>query len=55
MIGDTTHDLEMARAAGCASLGVGYGAHDTADFAALGPLCVLPTVAELHRWLLEHA
>jgi len=55
MIGDTTHDLEMARAAGCASLGVGYGAHDTAGFAALGPLCVLPSVAALHRWLLEHA
>ena len=55
MIGDTTHDLEMARAAGCASVGVGYGAHDTAEFAALRPLCVAPSVAELHRWLLENA
>ena len=55
MIGDTTHDLEMARAAGCASVGVGYGAHDTAGFAALGPLCVAPCVPDLHRWLLEHA
>ncbi|MCB2034213.1 MAG: HAD-IA family hydrolase, partial [Ottowia sp.] len=26
MIGDTTHDLEMARNAGCASVGVSYGA-----------------------------
>ena len=55
MIGDTTHDLEMARAAGCASVGVGYGAHDQAGFAEFGPLCVAPSVAELHRWLLENA
>ena len=55
MIGDTTHDLEMARAARCASVGVGYGAHDVAEFAALGPLCVVPSVAALHGWLQEHA
>jgi phosphoglycolate phosphatase len=55
MIGDTTHDLQMARAAGCASVGVGYGAHDVAEFAALGPLCVVPSVAALHGWLQEHA
>jgi phosphoglycolate phosphatase len=28
MIGDTTHDLQMALNAGCASVGVSYGAHD---------------------------
>jgi len=55
MIGDTTHDLEMARAARCASVGVAYGAHDQAGFAALGPLCIAPSVVELQRWLLEHA
>ena len=54
MIGDTTHDLEMARAAGCASVGVGYGAHDTAGFAALAPLFVASSVAELSGWLREH-
>jgi phosphoglycolate phosphatase len=27
MIGDTTHDLQMAQNAGCASVGVSYGAH----------------------------
>ena len=51
MIGDTTHDLEMARAAGCASVGVGYGAHSTRGFAELGPLCVAHSVQELHQWL----
>ena len=28
MIGDTTHDLQMAVNAGCASVGVSYGAHE---------------------------
>ncbi|MBD3892507.1 HAD-IA family hydrolase [Hydrogenophaga sp.] len=55
MIGDTTHDLAMARNAGCASVGVSYGAHDPADFAALGPLQVLHSVRELHHWLSTHA
>ena len=55
MIGDTTHDLEMARAAGCASVGVAYGAHAGDDLAALAPLYVAPSVAALHHWLLGHA
>ena len=55
MIGDTTHDLEMARAAGCASVGVGYGAHSTEGFAALQPLFVAGSVAELHGWMAGNA
>jgi phosphoglycolate phosphatase len=55
MIGDTTHDLEMARAAGSASVGVGYGAHDIQGFGVLEPLYIAPSVAELHRWLHAHA
>jgi phosphoglycolate phosphatase len=51
MIGDTTHDLQMARNAGCASVGVSYGAHEHSGFAALGPLCVVHSVGELHAWL----
>jgi phosphoglycolate phosphatase len=54
MIGDTTHDLQMARNAGCPSVGVSYGAHDDADFAALSPLFVAHSVAELQHWLLDH-
>ena len=38
MIGDTTHDLQMALNAGCASVGVSYGAHEPASFEALAPL-----------------
>lgn len=55
MIGDTTHDLQMARNAGCASLGVSYGAHATDDFGALAPCYVAHSVAELHQWLLQSA
>jgi len=55
MIGDTTHDLQMALNAGCASLGVSYGAHEPKAFSALQPRAVLHSVAELQRWLLAHA
>ncbi|MGZ5270774.1 MAG: HAD-IA family hydrolase, partial [Ramlibacter sp.] len=55
MVGDTTHDLEMARNAGCASVGVSYGAHEPDAFQALGPLHVAHSVPDLHHWLLAHA
>jgi len=55
MIGDTTHDLEMAARAGVAGLGVSYGAHDHAAFEAHGPVFVAHSTRELHDWLLEHA
>jgi phosphoglycolate phosphatase len=54
MIGDTTHDLLMARNAGCPSVGVSYGAHDHADFVARSPLFVAHSVAELQDWLLRN-
>ncbi len=54
MIGDTTHDLEMARNAGCAAVAVTYGAHDHSGLRALQPLYVAESVADLHRWLLTH-
>jgi phosphoglycolate phosphatase len=55
MIGDTTHDLQMALHAGCASVGVSYGAHEPGGFDELKPRFVAHSVAELHRWLLENA
>ncbi|TSE30301.1 HAD family hydrolase [Tepidimonas charontis] len=54
MVGDTTHDLEMARNAGCAAVAVTYGAHDHSGLRALQPLYVAESVADLHRWLLTH-
>jgi phosphoglycolate phosphatase len=55
MIGDTTHDLQMALNAGCASVGVSYGAHEPDDFHALKPRHVAHSVRDLHDWLLQHA
>lgn len=55
MVGDTTHDLLMARNAGCPSVAVSYGAHPPAAFGDYAPLFVAESVAELRGWLLEHA
>ena len=54
MVGDTTHDLQMALNAGCASLGVSYGAHEPSAFALLKPLHVAHSVQDMHDWLLEN-
>ena len=54
MVGDTTHDLQMALNAGCASVGVSYGAHEPAAFDSLQPRFVAHSVAELHGWLMAH-
>lgn len=55
MIGDTTHDLQMAKNAGVASLGVTYGAHTPEALDALAPLARLHRVEELAAWLRTHA
>jgi phosphoglycolate phosphatase len=54
MIGDTTHDLLMARHAGVASVGVSYGAHEHGTFDAFEPLHVAHSARELHDWLAQH-
>jgi phosphoglycolate phosphatase len=51
MIGDTTHDLQMARAAGAWSIGVSYGAHPADLLAGAGPLAVVDSVAGLAAWV----
>ncbi|MCV2354482.1 HAD-IA family hydrolase [Paucibacter sp. B2R-40] len=55
MIGDTTHDLQLARNAGTASVGVSYGAHDHRSFGEFAPLHVAHSVPDLHAWLNENA
>ncbi|MCU6435405.1 HAD-IIIA family hydrolase [Undibacterium sp. Jales W-56] len=55
MIGDTTHDLQMASNAGAAAIAVEYGAHDAATLQSHQPLYSARTVAELHAWLNQHA
>ena len=55
MIGDTTHDLQLAANAGAASIGVTYGAHEPEAFGAFETLHVADSVADLHQWLMRHA
>ena len=54
MIGDTTHDLQLAANAGVARVGVSYGAHDHNAFAEFSPLHVAHSVADLNAWLGRH-
>jgi phosphoglycolate phosphatase len=54
MIGDTTHDLQLAVNAGTPCVGVSYGAHDHGSFEVFNPLFVAHSTRELHDWLLEH-
>jgi phosphoglycolate phosphatase len=54
MVGDTTHDLQLAANAGTASLAVSFGAHEAQAFDAHAPLAVLHSTAELHDWLTRH-
>lgn len=54
MVGDTTHDLQMALNAGCASVAVSYGAHEPQALQPLAPRFVAQTVAQLHHWLLRN-
>jgi phosphoglycolate phosphatase len=54
MIGDTSHDLEMARAAEVDAIAVTYGAHAEEGLRACGPLGCISTVTELQQWLSAH-
>jgi phosphoglycolate phosphatase len=54
MIGDTTHDLQMAINAGAAGIGVHYGAHSATELQALNPLFTASSLPELHAWLNEN-
>ena len=55
MIGDTTHDLQLAANAGTPRVGVSYGAHDSAGFADFAPLHIAHSTRDLHDWLVRHA
>ena len=51
MVGDTTHDLELAANAGVDAVAVSYGAHDTALLATRPAKARFASVADLHAWL----
>ncbi len=55
MVGDTTHDLQMAINAGVDALGVTHGAHPAQQLRALQPLALLGDFAGLRAWFRQHA
>lgn len=55
MVGDTTHDLELAANAGIDAVAVSYGAHAEALLSTRPAKARCGSVAELHRWLATHA
>jgi phosphoglycolate phosphatase len=55
MIGDTSHDLEMAHSAGVDAVAVAYGAHPGAELRALAPRACVASVSELREWLTTNA
>lgn len=54
MIGDTSHDLQMALNAGVDALAVTYGAHPHEHLKDFAPRACLDDVAALEAWLLTH-
>lgn len=55
MVGDTTHDLQMALNAGVAAIGMTHGAHPEAQLRELDPLALVNDFAGLREWLRMHA
>ncbi len=55
MVGDTTHDLQMAINAGVDAVGVTHGAHPVEQLRALQPLALLDDFTELREWFREYA
>jgi phosphoglycolate phosphatase len=54
MIGDTTHDLQMAAAARTFAIGVTYGAHPRLQLASMQPLALVDSIDDLRQWLTTH-
>ena len=55
MVGDTSHDLRMARNAGVDAVAVTYGAHPEEALRALEPRACVASVVELRQWLTANA
>jgi phosphoglycolate phosphatase len=53
MIGDTTHDLDLAANAGVDALAMSHGAHDELTLATRVPRAIVHSCAELRAWLAE--
>lgn len=54
MVGDTSHDLQMAVNAQCAAVGVSYGAHRLEQLVPLNPLFIAQSPGQLSEALLQY-
>ena len=52
MVGDSIHDMEMARNAGVSAVGVTYGVHSAERLKAAQPRCIVDSLSQLQRLLL---
>lgn len=55
MVGDTSHDLQMATHANCDAVGVSYGAHGVSGLEACKPRYIAHSVPALAVWLQQQA
>jgi phosphoglycolate phosphatase len=55
MVGDTTHDLQMAINAGVDAVGVTHGAHPADQLSELNPLALVSDFHELRTWFKTYA
>ena len=55
MVGDTTHDLELAANAGVDAVAVSYGAHSLQLLATRPAVARCESVQDLHRWIATSA
>jgi len=55
MIGDTTHDLQLAQNAGVDVVAVGHGAHPAEQLRELNPLALVDDFIQLRAWLKANA
>ncbi len=55
MVGDTTHDVQLAKNAGVDAVAVSHGAHPEEELLALNPLALVGDFAALRSWFRECA
>jgi len=54
MGGDTSYDLDMAKAIGMDSVGMSHGAHDESVLLACGPRAICHSIQERELWIGTH-
>ncbi len=55
MVGDTTHDVQMAQNASVDAVAIGHGAHPPEQLLELKPLALVDDFAELNTWFKQNA